>query len=158
MTDAGPDPVPRRKAVTFNCVVDVYAARPSQIFFRRDMSYARDFQFAEPGQSALKVTTCPPTRSEPDQPAVPRVDHISTLPEIWAVASRLLIFALVGHFAIGYLSRLVVPVCEVSYAFGFRPLRVAAPPDQTAQELGHKVCTSTFLLIALTLVAWAKSV
>jgi hypothetical protein len=158
MTEARADPLPRRKVVTFSRFVDVYAACPSQIFFRKDMSCAGDFQFAEPGQSALKVTICPAMPIPPARPAAKRVAHSSTLPNIWAVASRLLIFQLVGHFVIGYFSHLVVPVCDVSDAFGFRPLRAATLPDQTEKELGQKVCVSTFLLIALTLVAWAKSV
>jgi hypothetical protein len=137
----------RERHVRFSSVVDVYAASPSQLFFKRDMSYAEDFQFAEPDRSALK--------SGPPLPATkrhPPVDVIRS--SVAQISSKLVLMIVVGHLAIAHISSLVVPVCYVSLGTDLQAMRLAVPGGGAA---GLDICAVSLVLVSLTLVACFKS-
>jgi hypothetical protein len=114
------------------------------------MTCAEDFEFAEPLRSALKN----PIHTE-NTTVKPAPRHTKMLPPsgLSCLTSRLLVLALIGYWAIAYLSSYVVPICCVSLGSGFRTMTLAADPVPVDRGIQAGVVTFAAVLIWLNLLS-----
>lgn len=132
---------PGRRKEAFNKLVYVCSARPSQLFFDRELTYSGDFEFAEPLHSALKNPIGTALKPSPKRTKTS------------CVASRLLVLAVIGYWAIASFSSYMVPVCCVSLGSGFKTMTLAADPVPVDRGIQVGIVTFVALLIWLNLLS-----